>query len=218
MASSLENDVRIAKGALGSLPTRWPGKKSVLELKAADYHWRQMEWWAFYFEFLCRERLRVAGFQVPGDTIGTVTFDAKCSVNWDLKAHAIKSDSHIAILNDKAAMDQSIAQYGAHGVIAALCDVEYNDTDRSFQQWHTALKGGLSRYEKSRIERTAVSRYRKTGATLVEIYFLRVDLPTVSQMALYRQGRNSNGKPRPTKYMVDFERLSACIVDSLRFS
>jgi hypothetical protein len=141
-------DARIAKASLSSLAKSWEGKKSVLELKAANYNWKQMEWWAFYFEFLCRDKLS-GSFIIPGDRYGksrTACFDAKRTINWDFKAKAIKSDDHRAILNDVAAMNASIEGYGAHGLIIALCDVEYNDARRSFQKWHEKLKGGKSTY------------------------------------------------------------------------
>ena len=71
MTSAFSEDIAKAKKALATLPRVWEGKKSVLEMKEADYNWRQMEWWAFYFEHLCHQRL--AGvFQIPGERFGTV--------------------------------------------------------------------------------------------------------------------------------------------------
>lgn len=217
MTPAFSDDVVVAKELLSSLPCDWDGKKSVLELKQADYNWRQMEWWAFYFEYLCFQRLSQA-FQIPGEAIGTVRFDLKRSVNWDLKAKAIKSDQHSCILNDKSATDKSVDLYGEHGAMIALCDVEYNDVDRSFQKWHSRLKGGLSDYEKDRRKRTQVSRYRKTRALLREILFLRFDRASLADLGEMRQGRNSNGKPRPVKYMIDLEALEGLIVDRIRFA
>lgn len=50
MTPAFSKDIANAKAALASLPRVWEGKKSVLELKEANYNWKQMEWWAFYFE------------------------------------------------------------------------------------------------------------------------------------------------------------------------
>jgi hypothetical protein len=210
------NDFKIAKKALAKLPVEWDGKKSVLELKKADYNWKQMEWWAFYFEYLCRNAL-AGSFTIPGDKIGTVTFDAKREFNWDLKAKAIKSDDHRAILNDQRAMDFSIQKFKKHGVMIALCDVEYNDKSRKFQKWHTKLKGGLSDYEIERKTRTSVSRYRKTYAKLQEILFLEINKGNVELLDIMRQGRNSNGKPRPPKYMLELENIDPFLVERLKF-
>ena len=44
-------DIELLKRDLSRLPKFWDGKSCVLELKDADYQWKQMEWWAFYFEY-----------------------------------------------------------------------------------------------------------------------------------------------------------------------
>jgi hypothetical protein len=137
------------------------------------------------------------------------------NINWDLKAKAIKSDDHRSILNDKHGIDQSIQKYGSHGLIIALCDVEYNDDNRSFQQWHEQLKGGKSKYEKEREQRTSVSRYRKVRAKLREILFLIINDHNKNFLARYHQGRNSNGNPRPPKYMLDYDLVDKFLVDRI---
>lgn len=213
---NIMDDVAVAKSILVALSTHWDGKKSVLELKEADYNWRQMEWWGFYFEFLCRSKLR-GPFEIPGDRVDKVSFDAKRTINWDFKAKAIKSDEHRAILNDCGAMDTSIEKYGKHGLIIALCDVEYNDVNRSFQKWHDDLKGGKSKYELEREKRTSVSRYRKTRADLTEILFLIVNPRNLEFLELHHQGRNSNGRPRPPKYMMNFDHIGKFLIDSIKF-
>jgi len=201
-----KKDIKTLKTSLISLPKFWDGKTCVLELKEADYNWRQMEWWAFYFEYKV-QNLLVDKFSFPGDRYDNVSFDLKGAINWDLKASAIKSDNQKIILNDKSAMEQSIEKLGYHGEIIALCDVEYNDVDRSFQQWHTELKGGKSDYELARESRTSVSRYRKTKAELTEIVLLIFKAGDLDLLATMKQGINSNGKPRPEKYMLDLETI-----------
>lgn len=218
---SYKDDVKIAKRLLADLPTKWDGKASVLEMKEADFNWRQMEWWGFYFEMLCHRRL-AGKFSIPGDKYGsaaTSCFDLKRSINWDLKAKAIKSDDHRSILNDTEAMDWSIKEYGVHGLMIGLCDVEYNDNDRTFQRWHEELKGGKSKYQLEREQRTSVSRYRKTRAELQEVLFLAVTPKNISLLGIHHQGRNSNGKPRPPKYMLDYdeETLSQFLIDRILF-
>ena len=201
------NDIKILQNELPKLPKFWDGKTCVLELKEADYNWRQMEWWAFYFELKVKNILNDK-FQFAGDRFDNVTFDLKGAINWDLKAKAIKSDDHKVILNDRLAMEQSIENHSFHGEIIALCDVEYNDNDRSFQKWHTELKGGKSAYEIEREERTSISRYRKTKAELTEIVLLVLQKNDLEKLSIMKQGRNSNGKPRPEKYMLDLEMIN----------
>lgn len=216
MTPGFSEDIRKAKAALAGLPRVWDGRQCILEMKEADYHWKQMEWWAFYFEFLCRHRLG-RDFQIPGEKFRTVEFDLKGSVNWDLKAKAIKSDEHSCILNDCSAIEASIQTHQEHGVIIALCDVEYNDVNRSFQQWHSELKGGLSAYEQARRRRTNVSRYRKTKAELSQVLFVRLDKEVIGRLGQMRQGRNSNGAPRPPKYLLDLEEHGDLVVGSIDF-
>lgn len=217
----ITEDIYVARMLLQKIPIKWEGKKSITELKeAGDRNWRQMEWWAFYFEHLCRSRLR-NNFIIPGDRFGrvsTASFDLKRTINWDLKAKAIKSDDHRSILNDKKAIDDSIDKYGAHGFIIALCDVEYNDDDRTFQRWHEELKGGKSKYEIEREQRTSVSRYRKTQAILQEVLFLVVTPANKHKLHEYRQGRNSNGRPRPPKYMLDYDQVDRFLLCRMSFS
>lgn len=196
-----------AREALSELTTEWDGRECVLELKNADYNWRQMEWIGWYFEHKCRQLLPTAGFHIPGETVGKIGFDAKRSANWDFKAHAVKTHTHLAVLNDAGAMDESISRHGWHGLIVALLDCEYNDANRSFQSWHAELKGGISKYEKARIARTAISRYRKTRARMAQILFIGIDKEHSKELRIYAQGRNSNGNPRNIKYMLDLEDL-----------
>ncbi|MCS6939053.1 MAG: hypothetical protein NZM94_07270 [Roseiflexus sp.] len=213
-------DICIAMRLLSNMPVEWDGRESVLELKYVNYNWRQMEWWSFYFEYLCFCRLQ-SYFSIPGDSFGkvkTASFDLKRTINWDLKAKAVKSDDHRSILNDKNAIDKSIEKHGAHGFIVALCDVEYNDDDRTFQKWHEELKGGKSKYEEEREKRTSVSRYRKTRAKLLEILFLVVTSENKNELHEYRQGRNSNGRPRPPKYMLDYDQVDRFLICRMSFS
>lgn len=166
-----------------------------------------MEWWAFYFEYKCIKILQNE-LKIPGCKFGNVKFDLARNINWDLKSSAIKSKSHNIILNDVEAMNLSIESNGYHGEIIALCDVEYNDQNRTFQKWHNELKGGLSKYEKQRIERTVVSRYRKTKAVLEEILLLVINKKSLARLDVMYQGRNANGKPRKTKYLLNLEELN----------
>ena len=214
MTEAFKEDIALLKKLLAAVSLDWDGKARILTLQEANYNWRQMEWWAFYFEYLCCVALKDV-FTIPGDRFGNVGFDLKRSVNWDLKSKAVKSDDHHAILNDKEAMQLSIEKYGEHGVVIALCDVEYNDIDRTFQQWHSELKGGKSKYEKERETRTNVSRYRKTRALLTELLFLRFTAADLENLGTMKQGRNSNGKPRREKYLLDLKSVNDYLVGQI---
>ena len=78
-------DVAKIKSALGGLPTHWDGKQAILELKEADYQWRQMEWIGWYFEFICKKPLQSVGFAVPGKKYDNVGFDSFSAITGILK-------------------------------------------------------------------------------------------------------------------------------------
>ena len=218
MTYSFASDVRSFKSNLSNLPIAWEGKQCVLELKEADYNWKQMEWWAFYFEYKVKQHLKHV-CAVPGDKYARVQFDLKTQINWDIKARAIKSDDRRVILNDKSAMEQSIQAHGYHGEIIGLCDVEYNDLDRSFQKWHSELKGGLSEYEvRRRAEPDSFSRYRKTSAELMEIVYIMFNSDDLQKLDVMNQGRNSNGRPRPPKYSLHLTRIDDFLHEKQLFS
>lgn len=213
-----QNDLKIFKENFKNLKTNWDGKGCILELKDANYNWKQMEWWGFYFEYLIFKSLKnEVEIKIPGQKINNVKFDLTGNINWDIKASAIKSDNHKIILNDKIAMENSIELNGYHGEIIGLCDVEYNDEDRTFQKWHTNLKGGKSQYEIAREKRTSISRYRKTKANLIEIIFVIFKKSDLDKLDIMKQGRNSNGKTRPEKFMLDLEKIGSFINSKIKF-
>lgn len=200
-------DIDILKSKLMDLPTFYAGKSSVLELKAANYNWRQMEWLGFYFEFKVKKRLKDV-FQIPGDQFNQVEFDLRTGFNWDIKTKARQSRSKGVILNDVTAMDRSVEMHGYHGEIIGVFDVEYNDNDRSFKRWHDALKGSPSSYVKKQMGRPGVrSRQRKTSAVLREIYYILLGNDSLPRLDKMPQGKNSNGMPRPPKYMLNLEKV-----------
>lgn len=200
-----QKDKDLLIDTLSKIPIKWDGKVAILKLKEIDYQWRQMEWMAWYFEALCRDLLHRINFKIPGKKYGNVEFDSFHTINWDMKTSAIKSDNHKVILNDKKATDDSLNEFGYHGIILALVDVEYNDDNRNFQKWHTKLKGGLSKYEKDRISRNVTSRYRKTSAEVKQILLLIIEPDNEQYLDIYKQGRNSDGSPRNPKYMLNIE-------------
>ncbi len=106
-----------------------------------------------------------------------------------MKTSAIKSDNHKIILDD----------------------------NRSFQKWHTKLKGGLSNYEKDRIARNATSCYRKTSAELQQILLLVINKNNQTYLDIHKQGRNSDGSTRNVKYMLNIEQAHHFEVGKINF-
>jgi hypothetical protein len=208
---------RIA-GALFDIPQHWDGKHVIHEMKSANYpHWRQMEWIGFYFQFLCETHLSSI-MEIPGSKYGNVGFDGFLNVPWDFKAHAMNTSSHRIIVNDSVAISSAVDEYGCVGLILAMGKVEYNDENRTFQQWHSTLKGELSAYEKERIKRGAWSRLRKVSFDLQQISFIRITDKTLVKSGSFQVDfRNSNGSPRRPKVLLDLEKLDEEIVHFVEF-
>ena len=203
---------------LKAVPVQWNGKDVILEMKESGYpHWRQMEWIGFYFQFLCETHLKEL-FQFQTPRYDKVSFDGFYKIPFDFKAHAINTSSHQIIVNDSAAISQGIREYGAVGLILALGEVVYNDADRTFQQWHEELKGGLSKYTQDRIKRGAWSRLRKQSFALKQISFIEITDKTLIKCGSFQENfRNSDGRPRRKKVLLNLEKLDEELVMFIDF-
>lgn len=213
----LETSKKIGK-ILSKIPKFWDGRKSILEMKDANFpHWKQMEWAGFYFQFLCEKYLSNV-MEIPGPKYGNVRFDGKLKIPWDFKAHTINTSSHQVIVNDSEATANGIKDYGAVGLILALGKVQYNDEDRTFQKWHEELKGGLSDYSLERIKRGAWSRLRKVSFDLQQISFIKITDDTLVKCGSFQENfRNADGSPRRAKVLLDLEKIDEEMVYFIDF-
>lgn len=204
---------------LQKIPLKWEGRKAILEMKDANYNqWKQMEWIGFYFQFLCGKYLSGI-MKMPGVRYGNTSFDGFKEIPWDFKAHAINTSSHQIIVNDSKATARAIKDFGAVGLILALGQVGYNDENRTFQEWHETLKGGLSDYSKERILRGAWSRLRKVEFNLKQISFIKIDdAILVKSGSFQRDFRNADGSPRREKVLLDLEKIDENTVFFLDFN
>lgn len=203
---------------LKSIPKVWGGKNSILEMKKSSFnHWKQMEWIGFYFQFLCEKYLSNI-MKIPGPKYGNVSFDGFKNTPWDFKAHAMNTSSHQIIVNDSKATAKAIKNYGSVGLILALGKVEYNDEKRIFQKWHSKLKGGKSKYELERIKRGAWSRLRKVSLNLQQISFIKITDDTLIKCGSFQKDfRNSDGKARKEKVLLDLEKIDKELVYFIEF-
>ena len=100
----------------------------------------------------------------------------------------------------------------------ALGKVVYNDEARSFQAWHSKLKGGKSKYELDRIKRGAWSRLRKVAFDLQQISFIRLTDATLIKCGSFQSDfRNADGSPRRAKVLIDLEELDEETVHFVEF-
>jgi hypothetical protein len=200
---SLKSEVEeIAKIALGVVPITMDGKKCIEQMRdEEDKRWRQVQWQGFYFEMIMQSALTRYLGGGRKKLINT-EFDYVYKNIWDMKTHSNlnskgKISSGLVILNDTRAMDLAI-QNGGMGLIM-LSGIPTYDLDST--KWHKKYRGNSSG-EPRRVLKS------KFIAQSLEIYFI----PTTSRLeeALKKmeieikpQGKNSNGKPRPSKYSLN---------------
>jgi hypothetical protein len=210
MTSDHETEFKFISDAIKKvIPPEIDGKKAILNMKEeGSSNWRQMEWIGFWFEHFVQSQLKQIIGAETGPTYGSTTFDLKRNYVWDLKSHPANIKN--LILNDAKAIQSCISEQGGLGFVILSGNVEYDDDQMSFKKWHDDLKGGTSAYEKERVNRKAPSRRRKTkfAPTKVEgIWFNSYSIIEkaliTGNMAHFQKGmRNSNGKPRPEKIMI----------------
>lgn len=201
-----------------NIPKIWDGRSTILEMQESGFpHWKQMEWIGFYFQFLCTGYLKNI-INIPGPKYGKVEFDGFKDIPWDFKAHAMNTSSNQIIVNDSEAIANGNRDYREVGLILAMGKVMYNDEDRTFQKWHEQLKGGLSKYSKERIKRGAWSRLRKVSFDLQQISFIRITDETLIKCGSFQTDfRNSDGKPRRSKVLINLEEIEEELIYFVEF-
>lgn len=192
------------RSKIRELPTHWEGKACVLEMKEADYNWKQMEWWTFYFK-LKFMNLFGNDFKFPEENANSKSFDFQGEINWGLNVKSLKSDEFWIELGDKRAMDKSIKENGFHGEIIALCNVEYNDRDRTFQKWRADLEGTSS--ESGKKKPVSLSWYRKTQVTVTGVLIMILSAKDVQKLGIIKKGKKPNAKPLPERYFLDIDEI-----------
>jgi len=189
---------------LKEIPKKWDGKKSILDMRDnGGRNWRQMEWIGWYFEFLCERHLKEI-MEFHKIRYGRTSFDGFLEVPFDFKTHISNSKVKESVINDTEAILKTLQKYGYIMIIMVLGKAVYNDSDRTFQNWHEKIKGGKSKYEEERIKRKAPSRLRKTEFDIEEIIIFRFDENTMKKCKGFQTGfRNSNGNPRRPKVALN---------------
>ena len=212
--SAYEEVISLFDQLIKVLPKYVDGKKAILEMKdGGSKNWRQMEWIGFWFEFFLEQNLIPILGGARGPTFGTTQFDFKKKFVWDLKAHP--SGSKNLILNDQIAIRNCIESEHGLGFIIISGIAKY-DSNGGFKNWHDNLKGGTSTYEKERVARGASSRRRKISFEPEKLHALWFDdIGEINSAvkdgwlkSFQTDMKNSNGKPRPAKFQLNFGKVS----------
>jgi hypothetical protein len=213
-SSAYEEVISLFAGLSKIIPDFVDGKSAILEMKnGGSTNWKQMEWIGFWFEFFLETNLIPVLGGSSGPTYGTTRFDFKKKFVWDLKAHPIGSKT--LILNDQKAVRECASKEGGIGFIIISGETTYDDEKSSFKVWHDSLKGGTSTYEKERVKRGAPSRRRKVSfkpSQLHSIWFDNLNEINIAVEAGWLKSfqtgmRNSNGEPRPAKFMINMNNI-----------
>ena len=194
------------------MPMHWDGKKCILEMKENNgRHWKQMEWIGWYFEYWCNRNLKGVMEMPYSKKYGNVSFDGYLKIPWDFKAHVTQSGDKI-IVNDHQAIKKAIKDFGCVGLIIVTGPVVY-DESQEFKKWHDEQKGKITDYVLKNIERGAPSRRRKVSMKISKISFVKLDDDCLKKYSsIHNQGRNSDGKPREPKVLLDLTKIGKHIV------
>ncbi len=193
---------------VSKIPMSWDGKKCILEMKKDNAkNWKQMEWIGWYFEYWCQKNLSEVMEMPFSKKYGNVSFDGYLEIPWDFKSHAIESGNKI-IINDSEAISNAIRDFGCVGLILATGSVIYDNQSGDFKKWHDVLKEGKSNYETKRIARNALSRKRKSSMEISKIDLINIDDELLIKCGSFQENfRNSNGKPRRKKVLLDLTKI-----------
>ena len=212
MAIDFKELCKIICPIIKEMPMHWDGKKCILEMKENNgRHWKQMEWIGWYFEYWCNRNLKGVMEMPYSKKYGNVSFDGYLKIPWDFKVHVTQSGDKI-IVNDHQAIKKAIKDFGCVGLIIVTGPVVY-DESQEFKKWHDEQKGKITDYVLKNIERGAPSRRRKVSMKISKISFVKLDDDCLKKYSsIHNQGRNSDGKPREPKVLLDLTKIGKHIV------
>ncbi len=216
MSLNFKEVCKIITLEINKIPTNWDGKNAILEMKNGNARWRDMEWIGFYFEFLCKKFLSGI-LKIPySKKYGKTSFDGFFEFPWDFKVHAYESGKKV-IINDSQAISSAIKEHGHVGLIIVIGNVQYDNVNGDFYNWHQELKGELTDYVKKRIARGKAPRKRKVSLKIFKILFIRIDDDLLIKCGTFQKNfRNANGNPRRSKVLLNLTKINdhiECIID-----
>ncbi len=204
--ASFEQELRsVSQIVVEHTPLQMDGKLCVEEMKLVeDSNWRQTEWQGFYFEM----KIEAALTNIIGgghQKFFNTQFDYVRNYIWDLKMHSSRDKSgnpnNTLILNDTRAMNQAVEERGLGFIILTALPTY----DLDFTRWHKQFRGG-GIVEPTRILKSSFISERIDIFYIPDTQSLQRAIQS-EQLAIMAQGKNSNGKSRPTKYSLDLKKI-----------
>lgn len=196
----------------------WHGIKCYREMIDAEYKNKyQPEWVGFYLEFCFEKYLkennleaRITYYQDKKD--GGVDLDLyfpEIACYGDLKAHSDASrgiqgndwDTIFSILNRN---DETSHIYYIICEHATQKDSEFDYEVTKF--WNTAQK---------KPDLFSYHTRMKNNVTLKKVYILDINYNNKEHLTVFKQGINSNGKPRAPKIMIEHDNLKYFVIDEI---
>ena len=176
------------------LPSVINGLELLIQMKNNnEKNWKQKEFIAFHLEKVIKDFLISKGFidkwkNGKGPSGGNADIDTFYEYPIDIK---IKFKNGNTPLNDKRTIDKSLEIYGKFGIIEVVCS-SIDDSDYFITNFQNELKGSRKKNQ---------GRKCKFGCILKEINYY--EALNTSNFILFHQGKNSNGKPRNIKYLLE---------------
>jgi hypothetical protein len=160
-------------------------------------HWRQTEWFGWYFEFLGIPAL-INTFGGGPVEVRNTSFDYRLHSTWDLKAHSAGRGD--PVLNDIDAIRQVLRGDGGLGFFVLGGEASF-DGEPAFDAWHRRIRGAAPAGEGR--------RRLKVGFTPQELEAFHVaDLDSLDSallagaLGVMQQGKQQSGAPRKPKYQL----------------
>lgn len=217
-ADTLSDPVSEAQALLSALADAirddWDGRTNITRMRDAEFrHWRQTEWFGWYFEMVGIPAL-IDAFGGGRARFYNTDFDYRLRTVWDLKAHDRQGGAaKTAILNDHAAVLACLRAGEGLGFLVLSGEADY-EGHLEFAEWRRAFCGE-GRSPRPKVEK-AYSRRLKTAFSPAKLQAFRLrDLDHLDaavaggQMKLAPQGRQQSGKPRNMKVHMHLPRASS---------
>lgn len=175
------------------------GYDAIQEMKINDGQWRQMEWIGWYYEHLANACVKRNAEPFLSSNGNKVYIDYIVDgVLTDLKVHNTLAKNHTIYLNDYTALESCIKHKGQCNFLVILGESKM-DEDGAFVKWHNGLIGKPTNPK---------GRKRKIDFHIRGYALLPIDRKNFDRLLCLKQGKNSNGKPRPPKAGVNLNKMN----------
>jgi hypothetical protein len=197
---------------------KWHGTTCYQEMIDSNYNNKfQPEWVGFYLEyrfqvFLDKNKLQNKIIYCQNKSKGEIDLDLyfpSIESYGDLKAHSSHSRgiqgndlSTILSIIEKPELDNHIYYVVCEHLTEKDSEFNYEVTN----YWNKA---------QNKTDLFSYSKKMKNNVTLKTIYILDINYYNKSKLSIFRQGKNSNGKPREPKIMIEHDKIKEFLIHKI---